>query len=146
MRTADSHLPPPYQTGPGPKCFNSPPVCALLVRKGGLNRLTRDRWHRWSTLVDLYIFLYNTSQKAGDPMRTVSLTEFRNRVSVILTEVEGGEELVVLRHGRPVARVSPVTQSPEEPSSWKRPALRLTVKGADLSTAILEGRDREDLL
>ena len=29
-------------------------------------------------------------------MRTVSLTEFRNRVSVILTEVEGGEQHVYI--------------------------------------------------
>jgi antitoxin (DNA-binding transcriptional repressor) of toxin-antitoxin stability system len=58
--------------------------------------------------------------------------------------VERGETLVVLRHGRPIAEVSPVTASAAAPS-WKKPALRLVVKGAGLSRAILAERDDENL-
>ncbi len=78
-------------------------------------------------------------------MKTVSLTEFRNNASGMLTDVEHGEELVVLRHGRPIAKVSPVKRSGDLAPSWQGPALRLTAKGADLAAAILEARDREDL-
>lgn len=73
-------------------------------------------------------------------MTTVTLTEFRSHASGMLTRVERGETLVVLRHGRPIAEVSPVKAQDDSQPSWKRPALRLTAKGAALSSAILEGR------
>ena len=75
-------------------------------------------------------------------MTTVTLTEFRSHASGMLTRVEHGETLVVLRHGRPIAEVSPVAPQGGAQPSWKRPALRLTAKGAELSSAILEERTR----
>jgi prevent-host-death family protein len=79
-------------------------------------------------------------------MRTIGFTEFRKNASAIITEVERGERLIVLRHGKPVAEISPVSPDPPATPSWKRPALRLTVKGAALSAAILEGRSDEGVL
>ncbi len=73
-------------------------------------------------------------------METVNFTHFRNHASDMLTEVEHGETLVVVRHGRPIAEVSPLT---EDQASWKRPPLRLMTKGASLSSAILEEREHE---
>lgn len=75
-------------------------------------------------------------------MTTVTLTEFRNHASGMLTRVERGETLVVLRHGRPIAEVFPAAREGDTPPSWKQPALRLTAKGAALSSAILEERTR----
>ena len=75
-------------------------------------------------------------------MRTVNFTEFRNHASDMLTEVEHGETIVVVRHGRPIAEVSPLAG--EEPS-WKRPALRLSIKGVSLADAIIEERERETI-
>lgn len=60
----------------------------------------------------------------------------------MLTRVENGETLVVLRHGRPIAQVSPVARPSDPQPSWKNPALRLTAKGAALSSVILEERIR----
>ena len=78
-------------------------------------------------------------------MKTVTLTEFRSHASGMLTEVEHGETIVILRHGRPIAEVSSVeNQSPFQPS-WKRPALRLSTKGAGLSSIILDERTHEDI-
>ena len=68
-------------------------------------------------------------------MRTVSFTEFRNNASDMMTAVENGETLVVMRHGRPIAEISPVAA--QQPS-WKRPALRLSTTGAGLAAAIFE--------
>lgn len=75
-------------------------------------------------------------------MRTISFTEFRKNASNIMNAVERGETIVVVRRGRAIARVSP----PEggEPS-WKRPGLRLVIKGAGLASAILEEREHENL-
>ena len=75
-------------------------------------------------------------------MTTVTLTEFRNHASGMLTRVEHGETLVVLRHRRPIAEVFPAAREGDTQPSWKQQALRLTAKGADLSSAILEERTR----
>ena len=75
-------------------------------------------------------------------MKTISFTEFRNHASDMMTEVENGETLLVMRHGRPIAEISPVTA--QQPS-WKRPALRLSTTGAGLAAAIIEEREHEAL-
>jgi prevent-host-death family protein len=74
-------------------------------------------------------------------MTTVTLTEFRSNASGMLTRVEHGERLVVLRHGRPIAEVSPVSAVAGGQESWKRPGLRLVAKGSSLAAAILAERD-----
>ncbi|HCL27584.1 MAG TPA: type II toxin-antitoxin system prevent-host-death family antitoxin [Candidatus Latescibacteria bacterium] len=78
-------------------------------------------------------------------MKTVTLTEFRSNASGMLRLVENGETLRILRHGRPVADVSPVREETDSQPSWKSPALRLTATGPGLSSAIVEERKREDL-
>ncbi len=78
-------------------------------------------------------------------MTTVTLTDFRSHASGMLTRVEHGETLVVLRHGRPIAEVSPVIKKDSSQPSWKRQALRLSTKGAGLSSAILEDRAHENV-
>ena len=78
-------------------------------------------------------------------MTTVTFTEFRNQASGMLSQVEQGETLVVLRHGRPIAQVSPVRDPSDSPSSWKQPALRLSTKGIGLAEAIIEEREREGI-
>ena len=83
-------------------------------------------------------------QNSVQIMSTVTLTEFRSHASGMLDRVERGETLVVLRHGRPIAEVSPVA-APAAAPSWKKPALRLVAKGAALSRMILAERDDENL-
>ena len=79
-------------------------------------------------------------------MKSVTFTDFRKNASGLFSEVENGQTLVVLRHGKPIAEVSPITNRGETAPSWQRPALRLRSKGASLSAAILEERRREDVL
>ena len=73
-------------------------------------------------------------------MKTINFTEFRSRASDMMTDVEHGETLLVMRHGRPIAEINPVTT--QQPS-WKRPALRLSIKGAGLASAIIAEREHE---
>jgi len=75
-------------------------------------------------------------------MKTIGFTEFRNHASDMMTTVEHGETLLVVRHGRPIAEVSPAT---DQQPSWKRPALRLSTKGAGLAAAIIGEREHEAL-
>ena len=79
-------------------------------------------------------------------MKTVKFTEFRKRASDMLSDVEQGETLVILRHGRPIAEISPIARGDDGTPSWKRPALRLVTRGDGLSAAIREERARESLL
>ena len=74
-------------------------------------------------------------------MKTVSFTEFRRRASGLITAVEHGETLVVIRHGRPVAEISPVIETVAGIPSWKHPGLRFADKGGALSAAILAERE-----
>lgn len=78
-------------------------------------------------------------------MKTITFTELRKNASELFSDVEQGEVLVVLRHGKPIARVSPFSAAEELPS-WKRPPLLLETGGAGLSAAILEERADEDVL
>lgn len=78
-------------------------------------------------------------------MKTISFTEFRKHASSIFSAVEDGAIFVVLRHGRPIAEISPISPKDDIPS-WKKPGLRLSVKGSELSSAILEERERENVL
>ncbi len=78
-------------------------------------------------------------------MKTVTLTEFRSHASGMLTQVEHGETILVLRHGRPIAEVCPVEDQRNSQPSWKRSALRISAKGAGLSSAILKERKREGI-
>lgn len=43
-------------------------------------------------------------------MRSVSLAEAKAHLSELLGDVAGGEELVITRHGQPVARIMPIEQ------------------------------------
>ena len=41
-------------------------------------------------------------------MRTVGTFEAKTHLSALLEQVEGGEEITITKHGRPVARLVPV--------------------------------------
>jgi len=77
-------------------------------------------------------------------MITITFTEFRNRASALLDDVEKGEIVRILRHGKPVAELSPIVDDAGDIPSWKKPALKLSTKGVSLSKAILEERSSAD--
>jgi len=74
-------------------------------------------------------------------MRTITFTDFRKKASGFITEVEHGETLILLRRGKPVAEISPYHDEIPRMPSWKKPGIRLEIKGRDLSSAILEERE-----
>ncbi|HLI67578.1 MAG TPA: type II toxin-antitoxin system prevent-host-death family antitoxin [Caulobacteraceae bacterium] len=41
-------------------------------------------------------------------MREVGVFEAKNRLTVLLTEVEGGGEVIITRRGKPIARLGPI--------------------------------------
>ncbi len=77
------------------------------------------------------------------PMKTITFTDFRKRASGFITEVEHGESLVLIRHGRPVAEIVPFSDKPQKRPAWKQQGIHLRIKGSDLSSAILEDREAD---
>lgn len=47
-------------------------------------------------------------------MSTVTLAEAKTHLSHLLDQVEAGEEVVITRHGLPIARITPV-EKPKQP-------------------------------
>ena len=73
-------------------------------------------------------------------MTTLTFTDFRKRASGVLSDVERGEAFVIVRHGKPIAELSPVSSSTAREPAWRRRGLRLAAPGAALSRAILDER------
>jgi prevent-host-death family protein len=73
-------------------------------------------------------------------MKAVTSTEFRKKVFSLLDDVENGERVLVTRHGRVVAELSPPDRSTQP--AWKRAGPGLPISGAALSAAILRERSR----
>lgn len=76
-------------------------------------------------------------------MTRVNFTEFRNNASLYLTKVENGEVIKITRHGRTIAEISPPADKSSKTPAWKKKGLRLSLKGANLSSAVLEERETE---
>ncbi|MEX2556671.1 MAG: type II toxin-antitoxin system Phd/YefM family antitoxin [Actinomycetota bacterium] len=45
-------------------------------------------------------------------MTEINVYEAKTHLSRLLDRAEGGEEIIITRHGRPVARLGPITEKP----------------------------------
>lgn len=72
-------------------------------------------------------------------MKTIAFTDFRKKASGFINDVEHGETIVLIRHGKPVAEVIPFSNK-SGTASWKQPGIRLQIPGADLSSVIIAER------
>jgi prevent-host-death family protein len=55
-----------------------------------------------------------------DSMGTISLADAKARLSEVLDRVQKGEEVVITKHGRPVARVSAVVRPKQAVKSLRK--------------------------
>ena len=74
-------------------------------------------------------------------MKTITFTEFRKNASVLFNEVEQGETLTIIRHGKIIAEISPPSINDFRKPAWKKPAPKLTLKGKSLSNIIIDDRE-----
>ncbi|KAA3618733.1 MAG: type II toxin-antitoxin system Phd/YefM family antitoxin [Calditrichaeota bacterium] len=77
-------------------------------------------------------------------MRTIQFTDFRKNASYIFSQVENGEMVEVKRHGKTIAHIVPPIGQKENFPAWKRPGLRLAIKGDGLARAILNERNQKE--
>ena len=85
------------------------------------------------------MYIYVQNKKVRIPMLSTGFTKFRTHAASYLDRVENGETVVITRHGRPIAEIVPPGDSIAR-KSWKRPALRLAIKGVSLSRHLLAER------
>ena len=77
-------------------------------------------------------------------MVTVSLVEAKAHLSELLDKVEGGETVVITRHGKPVANITAAVQ-PKQPIPLKELAeLRATTPARKGSSAVALRKMRND--
>lgn len=87
-------------------------------------------------------------------MKRIAFSRFRARPGESFQAVELGERVVLTWHGRAVAELKQVTPepeptpepTPEEVPAWKRPRLRLTLRGdgPSLSQTIIDEREERE--
>ncbi len=80
-----------------------------------------------------------------EKMNTVSIANAKAHLSELLDAVEAGEQVVITRHGRPVARVIPVREAKRQLPLDRLEALRRQLPGRQESSALVlrEMRDQE---
>ena len=77
-------------------------------------------------------------------MLTVNLTHAKAHLSELLNQVQAGEAVVITRHGKPIAQLSPVVQ-PKQPLNVKElAAFRATMPKWRRSSAVLIREMRDE--
>ena len=76
-------------------------------------------------------------------MTTVSIREARIHLSELVDAANRGETVVITRHGRTVARLSPPSPAKESFPDLAKFRASLKVKGKPLSQTVRELRDQE---
>jgi prevent-host-death family protein len=71
----------------------------------------------------------------------ISTREVRKNISKLIDKAEHGEEIVILRHGKPVARLSSVSAAPAFTS---RKAFRQTLPAAKIPSSQLVRINRDE--
>lgn len=72
-------------------------------------------------------------------MRNATFTEFRQHAKTYFDAVEKGETIRIIRYGKVIAQIIPATND-EVISSWKKPGLKMVIKGISLAKLILKER------
>jgi prevent-host-death family protein len=75
------------------------------------------------------------------PMVTVNLAQAKARLSELLDKVENGEAVVITRHGRPVANLSPVVAAKQPVKSLTEFRARMPRLRRSSALLLREARD-----
>jgi prevent-host-death family protein len=73
----------------------------------------------------------------------INAREARGKLSSLLKQVEKGDEIVVLRRGKKVARLVPFLKKEKHLPRLREFRASIKVKGEHLSAVVLHGREEE---
>ena len=76
-------------------------------------------------------------------MLEINVKEARGNLSSILDRVEKGEEIIITRRGKRIARISNIDINPSPLKSLKQFRKKISVKGKSLSQTVIDQRNEE---
>jgi len=76
-------------------------------------------------------------------MLEISTKEARSNLSSILDKVEKGEEIVITRRGKRIARITSVDEKPVPLKSLKKFRAKINIEGKPLSQTVINQREEE---
>ena len=76
-------------------------------------------------------------------MLEINVKEARGNLSSILDRVEKGEEIVITRRGKRIARISNIDNKPSPLKSLKQFRNKISIKGTSLSQTVIDQREKE---
>ena len=76
-------------------------------------------------------------------MLEINVKEARSNLSNILDRVEKGEEIIITRRGKRVARISNIVNTPAPLQSLKKFRNKISNKGKSLSQVVIDQREEE---
>jgi len=76
-------------------------------------------------------------------MLEINVKEARGSLSSILDRVEKGEEIIITRRGKRVARISNIENIPTPLQSLKQFRSKISIKGKSLSQIVINQREEE---
>jgi len=76
-------------------------------------------------------------------MEEVTVKEARNKISALLDKTEKGEDVLILRRGKKVARLVPVGDGEKRLPDLSDFRESINIKGDALSQSVIDGRNAE---
>jgi prevent-host-death family protein len=73
-------------------------------------------------------------------MMTINVKDARSQLKALLDRVAGGEEVVLKRHGKVVARLVPPSRKAKRLPSLKAFRASISLKGLSLSETVIKNR------
>lgn len=76
-------------------------------------------------------------------MKKVQVNEVREKLAKYLSEAEQGEEIIITKHSKPIARLMPVESKKSEFPDLSEFREKMTVKGKPMSETVTKMRKEE---
>jgi prevent-host-death family protein len=76
-------------------------------------------------------------------MEEVNVKEARKRISELLDKAQRGEEVLIMRRGKKVARLSPVVEGEKKLPDLTDFRASISVEGQPMSQIVIDGRNEE---
>ena len=76
-------------------------------------------------------------------MKKVKVNEFREHLAKYLSDAERGEEIIITKHSRPVARLVPLKPATSKFPDLSKHRHSMSLKNKPLFETIIEQRDQE---
>jgi prevent-host-death family protein len=90
-----------------------------------------------------WVYTFGKDQSLRSEIMEVNVKEARTKISSLLDRTEMGEEVVIIRRGKRVARLIAVGDACKRLPDLRRFRDSILMKGKSLSATVIQGREEE---